>query len=132
MRDGCFDHSCPYDRSGMVMVRANSQRVNSPAGASANCTVSIWPPDCPVNALGISYVDGVNSFYAALFTDNGCPPGDELRRWDNLSSNQTLGGCCGLFTISGISGIELTAGETYFLVLGPTDVNDTSFFGLEP
>ena len=77
--------------------------------------------------IGISYVDGVNSFYAALFTDNGGLPGNELGRWDNLSSNQTLGGCCGLVTITGISGIELTAGETYFLVLGPTDVNDTSF-----
>lgn len=77
--------------------------------------------------IGISYVAGVNSFYAALFTDNGGLPGSELGRWDNLSSTQPLGGCCGLVTISGISGISLTAGESYFLVLGAMDVNDTSF-----
>lgn len=77
--------------------------------------------------IGISYVAGVNSFYAALFTDNGGLPGSELGRWDNLSSSQPVGGCCGLVTITGISGINLTAGDTYFLVLGPMDVSDTSF-----
>src|ERR1700744_1321942 len=58
--------------------------------------------------IGIGYVTGVNSFYAALYSDNGGVPGSQLGRWDNLSSNVTFGQCCGLVTISGISGVDLT------------------------
>jgi len=77
--------------------------------------------------IGIGYVTGVNSFYAALYTDNGGMPGTEMGRWDNLTSNQSFGGCCGLVSITGITGINLTAGENYFLVLGPENLNDTSW-----
>ncbi len=77
--------------------------------------------------IGIGYVTGVNSFYAALYTNNGGVPGTLLDQWNNLSSSQNFGGCCGLVTISGISGLSLTAGQAYFLVLGPMDINDTSW-----
>jgi len=77
--------------------------------------------------IGVGYVTGVNSFYAALYTDNGGLPGSQLWREDNLSSSQNFGGCCGLVTITGITGVSLTAGESYFLVLGPEDVGDTSW-----
>jgi len=77
--------------------------------------------------IGIGYVTGVNSFYAALYTDNGGLPGTQLWRQDGLTASQNFGGCCGLVTITGITGVSLTAGESYFLVLGPEDVNDTSW-----
>ncbi len=78
--------------------------------------------------IGVGYVTGVNSFYAALYTVGGDGnPGTQLGRWDGLSSSQPFGGCCGLVSITGISGISLTAGESYFLVLGPEDINDTSW-----
>jgi hypothetical protein len=78
--------------------------------------------------IGIGYVTGVNSFYAALYTvGNDGNPGTQMGRWDDLTSSQNFGGCCGLVSITGISGIDLTAGESYFLVLGPEDVNDTSW-----
>jgi hypothetical protein len=77
--------------------------------------------------IAVSLVTGTNSFYAALFTDNGGLPGTQLGRWDDLSSNQPVGGCCGLVTITGISGINLTAGESYFIVLGPENLNDTTW-----
>jgi hypothetical protein len=48
-------------------------------------------------------------------------------REDNLSSSQNFGGCCGVVTITGISGVSLTAGESYFLVLGPENTSDTSW-----
>lgn len=76
--------------------------------------------------IGVGYVTGTNSFFAALYSDNGSGlPGTLLGQWDGLSSNQPFGGCCGVVTISGISGIDLTAGSNYFLVIGPTDVNST-------
>jgi hypothetical protein len=77
--------------------------------------------------LGVTYVDGQNSFYAALYTDNHGQPGTELQRWNNLSSSQHIGGCCALVSITGITGLSLTAGTRYFLVLGPMSVTDSSF-----
>lgn len=78
--------------------------------------------------IGVGYVTGTNSFYAALYSVGGDGnPGTELGRWDNLSSNQPFGGCCGLVTITGITGVSLTAGESYFLVLGPENLGDTTW-----
>ena len=77
--------------------------------------------------IGVGYVTGVNSFYAALYTDNGGLPGTQMWRQDGLSSSQNFGGCCGLVTITGITGVSLTAGESYFLVLGPESTTDTSW-----
>jgi hypothetical protein len=77
--------------------------------------------------IGIGYVTGVNSFYAAIYSDNGGLPGTQLWRQDGLSSSQNFGGCCGLVSITGITGVSLTAGENYFLVLGPESTGDTSW-----
>jgi hypothetical protein len=77
--------------------------------------------------IGIGYVTGTNSFYAALYTDNNNLPGTQLGMWSNLSSSTTFGQCCGLVTISGITGISLTAGQNYFLVIGPMNTSDTTW-----
>jgi len=77
--------------------------------------------------IGIGYVTGVDSFYAALYTNNNGLPGTQLGMWSNLTASQNFGGCCGLVTITGISGVSLTAGESYFLVLGPMNTSDTSW-----
>ena len=77
--------------------------------------------------LGVGYAGGTNAFYAAVFTDNNGLPGTQLYRTDNLSSSQTFGGCCGLVTITGITGLDLTAGQQYFVVLGPETLNSTVF-----
>jgi hypothetical protein len=76
--------------------------------------------------LAVGYGSGVNSFYASIWTDNAGLPGTELARWDNLSSSTSFGGCCGLVTISGISGLSLIAGQQYFLVLGPENMESTT------
>jgi hypothetical protein len=77
--------------------------------------------------LAVGYVTGTNTFYASIFTDNNGLPGSQLWRQDNLSSNQQFGGCCGLVTITGISGLSLTAGQSYFVVLGPENLSDTTW-----
>ena len=38
--------------------------------------------------VGVGYVTGTNSFYVALFTNNGNLPGTQLGRWDNLSRDR--------------------------------------------
>lgn len=75
--------------------------------------------------LGVGYVEGTNSFFAALYTASGNDPGTLVAQWSNLSSSQSFGGCCGLVTISGITGVDLTAGTSYFLVLGPSNTSST-------
>jgi hypothetical protein len=77
--------------------------------------------------IGVGIVTGTNSFYAALYTDSGGMLGDQLGRWDNLSSPQNFGGCCGVISITGITGITLAANESYFLVVAPEDPSSTTW-----
>jgi len=77
--------------------------------------------------LGVGIVEGTNSFFAALYTASGNAPGTLIAQWDNLSSSTTFGQCCGLVTISGITGVDLTAGTSYFLILGPTNLSATTW-----
>jgi hypothetical protein len=94
---------------------------------AANTFVSMASGSVSQIDLGVSYVEGPNSFYAAVFTDNNGTPGSQLWREDNLSSSQNVGGCCGLVTITGISGLTLAAGQTYFIVLGPESLTGSTW-----
>jgi hypothetical protein len=73
--------------------------------------------------VGVNLVSGVNSFYVALYTNNAGLPGTLIARWDNLSA----GRCPGLVTITGITGLTLTAGTQYFLVVGPMGLSSTTY-----
>jgi hypothetical protein len=75
--------------------------------------------------VGVGYVEGTNLFKVSLDADNGGLPGTVLDTWGNLASPQILGGCCGLITISGISGLHLSIGTNYWLVVAPEDVDST-------
>jgi PEP-CTERM motif len=77
--------------------------------------------------IGVGYVAGDNSFYASIWTDNAGLPGSQVGGafWGNLSSSQSFGGCCGVVTISGISGVTLTGGQQYFMILGPMTLSST-------
>ncbi len=77
--------------------------------------------------LAVGYVTGTNAFYASVWTDSGGLPGSQLWREDGLSSSQPFGGCCGVVTITGISGLSLTAGQQYFVILGPENLSDTTW-----
>jgi hypothetical protein len=76
-------------------------------------------------ALGL--VEGTNSFFVGLYAANGNSPGTEIAQWNNLSSNETFGDCCNVLTINNISGVELTAGTSYFMIIGPTNLTATTF-----
>jgi PEP-CTERM motif len=54
----------------------------------------------------------------SLWTDSGGALGAELGSW---TVSDLPNGSGGLATVTGISGIELTAGDTYFLQAGPTN-----------
>ena len=94
---------------------------------AANLFTSLLTASVSQIDLGVGYVTGTNSFYASVYTDNGGLPGTQLATWSNLSSGTTFGQCCGLVTISNISGLSLTAGQQYFVVLGPMSVSSTTW-----
>jgi hypothetical protein len=79
--------------------------------------------------VAVSYIlSSDNSFTASLWTAGGNGlPGSEIAEWGNLTSTQSVGGCCGLVSVTGISGVSLTAGTSYYLLLGPTNLNGTTF-----
>ncbi len=77
--------------------------------------------------LGMTNISGPSTFDAAIFTvGGGGAPGSNLKEWDNQSTSVAFGSCCALTTISGIIGLTLTGGTSYFLVLGPASASDAS------
>ena len=75
--------------------------------------------------VGVGYVEGTNLFKVSLYTDSAGLPGTVLDSWSNLASPQAFGGCCGLITITGISGLSLSTGTNYWLTVAPEDVGST-------
>jgi len=67
----------------------------------------------------------LNTFTASIWTTSSGHPGTELGSW-NLSTNEPNGSCCILVSQTGITGITLTGGTQYFMVLGPVASNDGS------
>lgn len=65
------------------------------------------------------------TFTASIWTDTSSLPGTELGSW-SLSTSTTFGNCCGLVTQSGITGITLTGGLQYWMVVGPQSGADHS------
>ena len=59
--------------------------------------------------------------------DNGGTPGAVLASFTNLSSSTQFGDCCGLITLTGINGLTLNAGTNYWMVMGPTSINDNTY-----
>lgn len=76
--------------------------------------------------LAVAEVNAPNTFNAAIWTDVSNAPGAELDSW-NLSTTSSTGTCCSLVSITGITGLSLTGGQEYFLVLSPLSLTDDSW-----
>lgn len=76
--------------------------------------------------VAVGTVSGTNSFFVSLYITSGGAPGTLVAQWSNLSSSQSFGGCCGLVSITGITGVDVVAGTSYFLVIGPTNLDSTT------
>ncbi len=76
--------------------------------------------------VGVGYFNGTNSFFVELWTDSNGYPGTLIEHWNNL---QGVVGCPALVSITGITGLSLTAGTNYFLVIGPTNLASTTYEG---
>lgn len=79
--------------------------------------------------LAVFYDIQPSSFYASIWTNNSGIPGTQVpgAYW-TLSSNtqDDVDLCCAPVSITGISGVTLTGGTSYFMVLGPVSLTDNS------
>jgi len=78
--------------------------------------------------LAVVNVGAPDTFSAAIWTDVGNAPGTQVAGafWD-LSTTASSGTCCSLVSVTGISGVALTGGQDYFLVLSPLSLTDDSW-----
>jgi len=87
-------------------------------------SLSVSEIDLAVTNVG----SNLDTFDASLWTDNAGLPGVQVTNanWSLVASSayQT---CCGLVTVTGISGVNLTGGQQYFLVLAPLSTADNSW-----
>jgi len=80
--------------------------------------------------LGILRASGLGTFAVSIWTVNlGGNPGVQVAgaSWNSTSNDPP---CCPLLSITNISGVTLTGGAEYFLVLGPLNLTDNSASGL--
>jgi uncharacterized repeat protein (TIGR03803 family) len=77
--------------------------------------------------LGLVYVSGTNLFDVSIWTDNGGVPGTQVPNACFFAVPGVPSG--NLLAINGISGssqVSLTAGQPYFMVIGPEYLTDTT------
>jgi len=71
--------------------------------------------------IAVGLVVGPDSFYVDVDADNGGKPGSVLASFTGLNSNgNNFGSCCVYTSITGISGLNLSTGTNYWLVVGPS------------
>jgi hypothetical protein len=75
--------------------------------------------------VAIGNVLGTNGATVSLWTDNGSGiPGVQLGSW-NVTNLPPFGTCCAIESITGISGVSVTLGQSYFLMAStPSDTWD--------
>jgi len=91
--------------------------------ASGTGSFSVSEIDLAVAAFGSS----TNTFTASIWTDNAGLPGSQVAgaSW-SLSTSDPFFACCSLLSVMGISGVNLTGGQEYFMILAPPSLTGTS------
>lgn len=117
-----------YDATGGYVVAGAS----SPYGSSTPAFLftalgsgqeSVFEVDVAVS----NYPGSLNTFSVSIWTDAAGVPGSQLPGafW-SLSTPATYGTCCTLESVKGITGLNLTGGDSYFLVIMALNQNDGS------
>ena len=122
--------SSPYDTTFAWAVSGSGPCCSSGSFTSADLFTVAGSGSEAVGQIDLAVGTGtavLNTFYASIWTDDSGSPGSELpgAYWSG-STTSYYPDCCSLFSITGISGVTLTGGQQYFLVLGPLNVTDNS------
>ena len=78
--------------------------------------------------IAMQNVQGPGTFSLSIWTDISGQPGTQLPNsfW-SLSTSIGEATCCQLVSVMGISGVALTGGSTYLLVVGPASLSNDSY-----
>lgn len=81
--------------------------------------------------IGIGWVVGPDPFVASIWTDVNNLPGTQVpgALWSGLLPEAESGNSTNSLVTIPVSGVSLTAGQSYFMILSPTSVNDSSWNG---
>jgi hypothetical protein len=109
--------------SGSGSPAAESVVTASLFTAAGSGSLSVSQIDLAVTDAGGS----LDTFDASIWTDNAGVPGVQVSgaNW-SLVASSAFGTCCGLVTVTGISGVDLTGGQQYFMESSPASLSDTS------
>lgn len=77
--------------------------------------------------VGVGYATGTNSVNIGLYSDSNGVPGTALVSQD-VGNLPPFGSCCVTMNLNDKSGVQVTAGTQYWVVLS-TDSSDTDFLG---
>jgi len=79
--------------------------------------------------LGVGFVVGPDPFDASIWTDVGNLPGTQVpgASWTGLLSSADFGTSTSALVTIPVSGVSLSAGTPYFMILGPANINDSSW-----
>jgi hypothetical protein len=96
--------------------------------AEANAFTSPGAYDVTQIDIGLGYISGTpNAADVSLWTNASGSPGTELGSWTVFSQPTFGSATTPVATISGITGINLAAGSSYFLVAAPTTAGVSTF-----
>ncbi len=124
-----LDRCLAYNGTGgeALFGSANSSVPGTPSGFAELFTVSGSGAETVSQIdLAVSHTSGLNTFAAAIWSDVSGSPGAQISGafW-TLSTNIVFGSCCSLIAVP-VSGVTLTGGQQYFMVLGPVSFTDNS------
>jgi len=76
--------------------------------------------------VGLSNVAGTETADLSVWTDAGGTPGTQIGSTYQLTGLPVNGSCCAVASVTGITGINLISGDTYFVVItaGASDTYD--------
>lgn len=111
--------------SGVVVTGA--QTTGTPFEEGAGFT-SPYAANVEQIDIALSSIQGTDAAIVSLWTNSGNVPGTQLASWTLYGLPSWFGNPGNTpVTISGISGVHLNAGASYFLVASPLDGNDDTW-----
>lgn len=114
-----YDGNEGWTIAGPQSALGFDQAIAQPYTPSTNVTVQGLQ-------LALGYVEGADEMAVAIFTDANGLPGKPIKFW-NVTNIPSFGTCCSLVTVRDPSGVALTAGTQYWVVVGWDSLSETIY-----
>ena len=95
-------------------------------------TGSLVVTEIDLGLVNITGIPGTDTVFVEILSNNNNTPGTGIANamWDETAlPSSDFGMCCDLVSITGITNVTLTGGQTYFMEVGPVSGTDDSWNG---